>query len=98
MAPVDIRQVGDRIVFKVKVVPASSRTAVAGEMEGMLRVKVQAPPEKGKANECLLAFLAGKLGVRRNAVEIAAGRSTPVKQIAVHGLTVGAVVERLGCT
>ncbi|MBE0535079.1 MAG: DUF167 domain-containing protein [Phycisphaerae bacterium] len=97
MAGVEIKQVGDRILFTVKVVPASSRTAMAGEMEGMLKVKVQAPPEKGKANDCLLAFLAGKLGVRKNAVEITSGMSHPVKQIAVQGLTVAGAKEKLSC-
>ncbi len=96
MAAVEIRQVGDGIMFRVKVIAASSRTAVAGEMQGMLKVKVQAPPEKGKANECLVDFLADRLGVRKKAVEIAAGRSNPVKEIAVHGMTVDAAMRRLG--
>ena len=95
MAAVEIRQAGERVLFKVKVVPASSRTVIAGEMGGMLKVKVQAPPEKGKANECLLAFLADTLGVRKNALEITAGWGNPVKEVAVRGLTVEAAAERL---
>ncbi len=96
MAALDIRQVGDSVQFRVKVIPASSRTAVTGEMQGMLKVKVQAPPEKGKANECLVDFLADRLGVRKKAVAITAGRSSPVKEIAVHGMTVDTAMGRLG--
>jgi uncharacterized protein len=95
MAGLEVRRVGECVLFKVKVVPASSKTAFAGQLQGMLKVRVQAPPEKGKANDCLLAFLAARLGVRKNAVKIVAGRSSPVKEVAVHGLAIGAVTEML---
>ena len=39
------------IILSVKVVPASSRTCIAGLLGGMLKVKLAAPAEKGKANE-----------------------------------------------
>ncbi|MBC8378073.1 MAG: DUF167 domain-containing protein, partial [Planctomycetes bacterium] len=46
------------IQLTVKVVPGSSRTEIAGTLDGMLKIRVAAPPEKGKANKALLAFIA----------------------------------------
>jgi len=95
MAGLEIRQDGDEVFFKVKVVPASSRTAIAGLLQGSLKVKVQAPPERGKANECLLSFLAECVGVRKNNIRIIAGNASAIKEIAVRGVTLEAVTEKL---
>ena len=72
------------MTIKVKVVPASSRTAVAGEMaDGTLKVNLAAPPEKGRANEELRALLATHFGVPRAAVEIVAGHGSPRKLVRI---------------
>jgi len=61
LAGLKIAAVKDGIRFAVRVVPGSSKTAFAGVLNGMLKVKIAAPPEKGKANECLVEFLSDKL-------------------------------------
>lgn len=96
MAALDVKQDHGRVVFQARVVASSSRTAVSGLLDGMLKVKVAAAPEKGKANECLIAFLAGKLGVKKKAIEIVKGKTNPVKRLAVVGVTVENVIEKLG--
>ncbi len=75
------------VQFTVKVVPGSSRTQLAGIIGQMVKIKIAAAPEKGKANDCLTAYLAEKLGVRKNAVCITSGHTSPVKQIRVEGLS-----------
>jgi uncharacterized protein (TIGR00251 family) len=82
--------------FVVKVVPGSSRTQLAGVIGQMVKIKIAAAPEKGKANDCLTAFLAEKLGVRKNAVCIASGQTSPVKQICVEGLSSNRIQILLG--
>ena len=62
----------------------------------MLKVKVAAAPEKGKANAALAAFLAKQLGIRKNAVTIVSGQTSPVKQIEVAGITASALLAALG--
>lgn len=91
-----IQESADGVTFTAKVVPGSSRTTVAGVLENMVKIRVGAPPEKGKANQCLVAFLARQLGVKKNAVEIAAGHSNPVKQIRVAGISAADLLTRLG--
>ena len=91
-----IQENADAVVFRVKVVPGSSRTAVAGTLDAMIKVRVAAAPEKGKANQCLVEFLAKQLGTRKNAVAILSGQSSPVKQLRVAGISATQLVERLG--
>jgi uncharacterized protein (TIGR00251 family) len=96
MIPLDIQATQGGVAFVVKVVPGSSRTSIAGTLNSMLKVKVAASPERGKANEALIDFLAGVLGVKKNAVTITRGHANPVKHITVAGLTTQALVARLG--
>ena len=70
---------------RVKVIPRSAKTEIAGEMaDGTLKVKIAAPPEKGKANEALCMFLAEHYGVARSAVTIISGHSAALKLVRVE--------------
>lgn len=70
--------------FRVKVVPKSPRTEFAGEMgDGTLKVRVAAPPEKGRANAELCIFLAREIGVPASAVEVISGQTSPLKLVRV---------------
>ncbi len=84
------------VVFAAKIVPGSSRTVVAGTLEDMIKIRVAAPPEKGKANQCLITFLARQLGVKKNAVEILAGQTNPVKHVRIAGISAAQLLEGLG--
>ena len=86
----------DEIVITVKVVPGSSRTESAGLHGQMYKIKVAAPPEKGKANKMLAAFLAGELNIKKNAVQIKNGKTSCVKQIILRGVTEQDVQSHFG--
>ncbi len=72
--------------LKVKVVPGSSRDQIVGWLADALKIKVTAPPEKGKANEAVIDLLASALGVSSKDIEIESGHSTPSKIVAITGL------------
>ena len=95
MEPLKIQQAGSAVVFSVKVVPRSSRTAIAGILNGMLKVKLAAAPEKGKANESLVEFLAETLGVKKNTVSITSGLTSPVKTILITGVSAETILQKL---
>jgi len=61
----------------------------------MLKVRISAPAEKGKANRCLVEFLSIRLGVKKNAVSIISGQTNPVKQIEVSGISGEMLLRRL---
>jgi uncharacterized protein (TIGR00251 family) len=74
------------MTLRVKVIARSPRTEIAGELsDGTLKVKVAAPPDKGKANDELCRFLAEHHGVPRSAVTILSGQSSPLKLVKIAG-------------
>ena len=75
------------ITFAVRVVPRASRSEVAGEHDGALRVRVAAPPVEGAANVELARTLARALGVPVRAVEIKSGHASKTKLVRVAGAT-----------
>ena len=71
------------MIVHVKV-PRSAKSEVAGELEGgILKVKVAAPPEKGKVNEELRRVLAEHYGVPKSEVRISSGRASSVKLVKI---------------
>jgi uncharacterized protein (TIGR00251 family) len=96
MEQLKIQQSANAVIFSVKVVPRSSKTAIAGLLGGMLKIKLAAAPEKGKANESLVEFLADTLGVKRNTITITSGHTSPVKTIQITGVTSAAILQKLG--
>ena len=60
-----------------------------------LKIRVSAPPERGKANKAVEQLLAKTLGVSRNAVQVVAGKTSARKTVTIEGLTEEEVSERL---
>lgn len=76
-----------QLVFRVQVVPRSSRSEVVGEHNGALRVRLAAPPVDGAANEELIHVLAKRFKVSRSAVTILSGHSGRLKQVSIDGVS-----------
>ena len=73
------------LTFEVRVVPRASKTAVAGEHDGALKVRVAAPPVEGAANAELTRFLAKSLKVPARSVEIVGGHTSKTKVVRAGG-------------
>lgn len=74
------------MTLRVKVVPRSAKSEVAGELgDGVLRVKIAAPPEMGKANEELCRVLAEHYGVPKSWVSIVSGHTSALKLVKIEG-------------
>jgi len=96
MTNLTIREIDNGVVFIAKIVPGSSPPSrISGILDGMLKVKVTAAPEKGKANQCLIKFLAEYLDVKKNAISIISGQTNPVKHIEILGLSKNTLIEKL---
>ena len=79
----------------VRVAPNAARSEVVGFVGGVLRVKVAAPPVKGKANKELVVLLSRVLGLDKSRISIATGEASRNKVIAVDGLSREEVMKRL---
>lgn len=83
------------VQLRVRARPGASRTEIAGYHNGALAVRVAAPPEKGRANRALLAFLAEALDLRPRDLEIVAGAAGRDKLVRVRGLDEAELARRL---
>lgn len=79
--------------LRLRVRAGSRRDAIEGEHDGALRVRVTAPPERGKANRRVLELLADALGVPPSSVRLLSGDTqadksvwVPLDPIKVRGL------------
>ena len=81
----------------VQITPNAKKTEVIGVLDDALKLKLQAQPIEGKANEALVRYLAETLSVPRSAVTITHGQTNKRKLIEVKSdaLTVEEVARVL---
>lgn len=81
----------------VQITPNAKKTEVVGLHDDALKLKLQAQPIEGKANEALIKYLAGALGVPKSAVSITHGHTNKRKLVQVNAaaLTPAAVAQAL---
>ncbi len=71
----------------VRVQPNAGRSRIEGFKDGCLRVKVAAPPEKGRANRELISLLSDALEISRGSISIIKGVTSRTKVVAVRGFS-----------
>ena len=91
MLRVEVR--GSAVRVSVHVQPRATRSEIIGLHGAALKVRLQAPPVDGAANEALVTLLAERLGVPRRAVRVVAGAASRAKTVEVDGTTEAAVRE-----
>ena len=79
----------------IVVSPGSSRTELAGRHGDAWKVRVSAPPERGRANAAVVELPASLLHVSGADVSVVAGEAARRKVIEVEGLAAETVDERL---
>lgn len=79
----------------IKVVPGSSRDVIAGWLGDVLKVRVRAKPEQGKANAAVEKMLAKALGLPKQSVKITAGKTASRKTVEFEGLTLEQLREKV---
>ena len=82
--------------LKIKVIPSSSRDCIAGWLDDTLKVKVKAPPEKGKANKAVIKVLEKLLELPGGSITISSGTTSCRKVIEINCSDDAAVHKKLG--
>ncbi len=90
-----LRAAAGGVTLEVLVQPRASRTRVAGEHDGRLKIQLAAPPVDGEANAALQAFLAAALEVRKADVAIERGETGRRKTVRVAGVDAARVAAAL---
>jgi uncharacterized protein (TIGR00251 family) len=84
-----------RVLISLRVHPSATKNEVVGFADGVLHMRVAAPPVKGKANKELIGFLSQLLNVGKSRIAIVRGHTARDKVIAIDGLSQEEVIKRL---
>ena len=87
---------GDGVTLRLHIQPGAKKTEVAGLHGEALKIRLAAPPVDGKANACLIAFLADRLSVAKAAVSLVSGETSRAKRVHVSGVDPASVTAILG--
>jgi uncharacterized protein (TIGR00251 family) len=63
--------------------PGAKITVLQVAADGTVTVRLRAPAQDGKANACLVAYLAEVFGVSKSSVELLSGHTAPFKKVAL---------------
>jgi len=83
----EIQERDGAVVVEVRVQPRASRDEIIGEMDGALKIRLQAPAVEDRANEALVEFLARLLKRPKSAVRILSGDRSRSKRLEIRGVT-----------
>jgi uncharacterized protein YggU (UPF0235/DUF167 family) len=80
----------ERLLVDVRLTPRGGRDAVEGaetlaDGRAVLKARVRAVPEDGKANAALESLIAAELGIGRSQVAVVQGKTARLKTLAVEG-------------
>lgn len=90
-----IDQVAAGVEIDVRVIPRAGKSAVAGERDGRVLVRLSAPPVEGAANQALIDLFSTLFGRPKRDIRLVSGERSRVKRVAVDGVSVALVRERL---
>lgn len=76
---------GAGIRITVQLAPNAKQNEISGVHDGALKIRLQAPPIEGRANDALLRFLSDKLRVPRSAVTLLHGQTSKRKVVEIAG-------------
>ena len=79
----------------VRILPRSHRDEICGVVDGMLRLRVTAPPVDGKANARCIALLSEALGISASAVQLIRGERSRVKVLRIQGMSESEIFRKL---
>ena len=82
-------------MLSLYVQPGAKKTEVVGLHGGALKIRLAAPPVDGKANECLVDYVADRLRVPKRQVTLVSGQSSRSKRVAVVGLFADEIESKL---
>ncbi|MBU3947993.1 MAG: YggU family protein [Proteobacteria bacterium] len=77
------RKSSEGIIFKVYILPRSSKNMIAGLFGDALKIKLTAAPVDGSANSMCIKYLAKILSVSPSRLEIVSGHTGKTKYILI---------------
>src|SRR5690349_14800513 len=92
---VGLREEAGRLLVTVRATPRASRNELTFA-DGVLHVRLTAPPVEGAANAALITLLAECLGLPRRAIHILRGTAARHTTVAIDGLSADSFQRKIG--
>ncbi len=74
------------LILHLRAKPGAKTTALYVAADGAVSVRLKAPAQDGKANACLLAYLAEVFDVSKSSVTLLSGHTAPFKKVRIDGI------------
>ena len=84
---INLKESKKGLTFDIQVIPHASRAEIVGMQDGVLKIKVTAPPVEGAANEACIKLLAGELKLKKSQMEIFSGAKSRRKTVMVKDIS-----------
>jgi len=84
-----------RTRLRLRVVPGADRAGIVGRHGDAWKIRVTAPPERGRANDAVVELLATTLGLARGSVSLVSGHGGRDKIVELSGITDAELEDRL---
>ena len=81
--------------LRIRVSPGARKTELVGRQGEAWKIRVAAPPERGRANDAVLKLLAERLRIPPAEISVVAGRSARDKVVELRGLAADEADRRL---
>jgi len=90
-----IQPVAGGCVVNVRIIPRASKNQIQGVLGDALKIRLQAPPVDGKANDALVRFLSDTLEFPVRNILVLSGKTGRNKRILLSGLDAAEANSRL---
>jgi uncharacterized protein len=77
------------------VQPGASKTQIAGIHDGLIKVRLAAPPVDGAANQALVEFVAKRLRIPKSRIRVVSGLTSRRKVLEIDGMSQDAIAASL---
>lgn len=91
-----IKETAKGVLLPVRAMPRASKNEIQGLHGDALKVRLQAPPVEGKANQALIRFLSNALNIPRSQLSIASGETGRNKAVLITGLSKPELIRKIG--
>jgi len=90
-----ISKTNDGVKIPLKVSAGASKTKIIGLYGSALKVAVNAPPEKGKANRAVIRLMEKSLGVSKKQIKIITGQTSKIKIVEIIGIDLSTCISKI---
>jgi uncharacterized protein (TIGR00251 family) len=89
---------GAAVTLRLHIQPGAKKSEIAGLHGEALKIRLAAPPVDGRANACLIAFVADRLGIATSQISMVSGSASRAKRICISGVDPALIRRRFAVT